>query len=135
MTLEVTDDTIGIWFATFHGRDLMVNLSHQPDGAILLVYRFRHYAEPDSGDPFDDRDRKSWYRNKLRLTRDEAIEKVRSWLVVSAASLGGDHIFELIKEPDQSPEDFSELLLSMPWAHSKQVTREEYERDYGKGAG
>lgn len=134
MTLHVTEDTIGLWFVTFEGRDVMATLTRQPDDSILLVYRFRHYAEPDSGDPFDGSDRKSWYRSKLTVSKNEAIEKLRSWLRSCAGALGGEHIFELIKKPEQSPEDFCKLIASMPWAHTKVVSEEEFQRDYGEGA-
>lgn len=55
MNMRVDGDVIG---------DVMCTLYREPqihDG-FVIDYRFRYYAENDTGDPFDGRDRKNFHR-------------------------------------------------------------------------
>lgn len=127
MSIVIDENIVGIWYAmTGDMEDFMLAISRCPDG-LELVYRHRYYASKE--DPWDDKDRKSWYRMVTSQPDEQkAIETAREMLVgvVFIAKkmgrvTGNPEIFELVRG-DATVEQFGERLRSMPWAHSQVKT-------------
>ena len=127
MSVVIDESIVGIWYAmTSEDEDFMLAVSRREDG-LEMVYRHRYYNSPD--DPWDEKDRKSWYR-MVSKQKDEAkaIETAREMVsgVIAIAMrmkrIKGDGVmFELLRG-ESSVEEFGERLRAMPWAHSQQVT-------------
>lgn len=127
MSIVIDENIVGIWYAvTGEMDDFMLAISKSPEG-IELVYRHRYYASKE--DPWDENDKKSWYR-MVTPKKDEqkAIETAREMLsgVVGIAMKmkrlpGNGVIYELLRG-DSTVEEFGERLRAMPWAHSQEGT-------------
>jgi hypothetical protein len=127
MSIVIDENIVGIWYAmTGDMEDFMLAISRCPDG-LELVYRHRYYASKE--DPWDEKDRKSWYRMVTSQPDEQkAVETARQMLigVVMIAQkmgkvTGKPEIFELVRG-DASVEKFADALRSMPWAHSQEGT-------------
>lgn len=127
MSIVIDENIVGIWYAmTGDDNDFMLAVCRREDG-LEIVYRHRYYH---SDDPWDEKDRKSWYR-MVTAQKDEAkaVETAREMLqgVVAIAMKmkrlkGNGLVFELLRG-EASVEEFGERLRSMPWAHSMEATR------------
>jgi hypothetical protein len=127
MSIVLDENIVGIWYAlTGEKDDFMLAISKCAEG-LELVYRHRYYA---SDDPWDERDKKSWYRmvtkkNDVQHAIETAREMVQGVAMI-AVKMGRlmppAQVFELVRG-DKSVEDFAEVLMSMPWAHSMAATR------------
>ena len=132
----------GIWFLPIPDMktgkivsDFMGNLFHEEDGPWVFEYRFRYYS-PESTDPMDDKDRKSWYTVQGESFDAETLQKL-----ITAAKLVTDAMVAKIEEAGHTSEfDFVKMdcwnddpkfffeLGSRPWAHVKKLTKEEVEK-------
>jgi hypothetical protein len=128
MSISIDENIIAVWFCDLGpSEDYMMALSRH-EGGIRFVYRVRHH-NPDSTDPFDGKDDKSWSAFQTsdpdeRKAIGAAREMVKG-LIGVAVGIGRvtlpAKIYELIRG-DQSVDDFGALLLKQPWAHSQRKT-------------
>jgi hypothetical protein len=128
MTMIFNEDTLGIWYVLLEPEkiDYMGALSRRPYG-YMYTWRMRYYATPD--DPWDGKDRKSWYDIRIPSaegTTEEVIEKIREMVrlsVETGRSLGKPTpgpIHELLRG-NKTMEKFTEDFLSAPFVHKKTV--------------
>ena len=126
MSIVIDENIIGIWYAlTGEADDFMLAISKCPEG-LEMVYRIRYYASPD--DPWDENDRKSWYRMVTpQKDEEKAVEVAREMVagVIAIAmkmkKIPGDGLMYELLRGDASVEEFANRLQSMPWAHAKEV--------------
>lgn len=121
MSIQVTEDTIGIWYSTIRANDgdgdLLAHLRHLQDGKIELTLRFRKYDKEDpDNDPFSDKDEKEWYVFVTDQPKVVAIQQVRA-----TARRTGNEVYELLMQ-DKNVEQFMDELLKHPCVHAKQVS-------------
>jgi hypothetical protein len=111
--------TVGVWFlVTTEKQDWLATLSEvEPNAKYELTYRFRYYS-PESVDPWDGKDRKSWYSGVVNGTREAAITGLRE--VGNALVLFGaiGHLDEVLNEGDF--EDFIRRFRARPWVFSRE---------------
>lgn len=127
--IEFTDNTIGVWFAVLpnNSGDWMAHLETLPDGKLQMKYRFRYYDKEDpDNDPFSGKDRKVWMKGVTDKTEEEAIDAIHLMMKMMTA----ERKWEVLKG-ERTAQEFMEEFMKLPFAHAKQVTQEEYERDYG----
>jgi hypothetical protein len=126
MSIVIDENIVGIWYAmTGEMEDFMLAISKCPDG-LEMVYRHRYYASKE--DPWDENDKKSWYRMVAgQQDEQKAIDTARDMLagVVAIAMKmkriqGNGVIYELLRG-DATVEEFGERLRSMPWAHTQEA--------------
>lgn len=124
MTDVSADDHVhGIWFCSDHATvDWMCEMFRHA-GKWRFQYRFRYYAE-DSTDPWDDRDRKSWYAGTAEsgsdAERDKMIAVINMVAGLTEIKMRSRYDFVLLDCRRDDPKFFSELA-SRPWAHAKRI--------------
>jgi hypothetical protein len=124
----LNEKTIGIWYIQLSEKaDWLGHLAHVEDG-IELTYRFRYY-EGDQSLMFEEsEDRKSWWCGVISEPRDKVVETMRN-LVKHMCDIDNlihaTDCHEVIKEPDESLNQFMERFNAMPFTRSKVVPPEE----------
>jgi len=132
MAIEITKDTIGIWFKKCNNgmADIMLSL-YKKDGKIHISYRIRHYDKADPGnDAFSNKDRKTWFHGVSEGSQDvqEHIEKTRLFLKTLDLVEQKSFPVEECLMTDKGPEEFMERFKKLSFVHLKKVDKEEYER-------
>ena len=114
MTMTLDENTRGIWYCqTVPGeQDFLLTLTRLEGEHYELVYRFRYY---NSDDPFDEKDRKSWYRAEGRGKEEEIISGVRKALM-----LIGTGFTELLRG-DRPFDNFMEEFMKQDFVHAKHI--------------
>lgn len=129
MSIVIDDKIVAIWFCDLGpSEDYMMSISRRDEGGMRFVYRVRHHC-PESTDPFDGKDEKSWSAFETDNPDEEvAIRAAREMvkgLIGVAVGLGRvtlpHKIYELIRGP-ASVDEFADQLLKSPWAHSRKKT-------------
>ena len=115
MSIEITKDTIGIWYVELNKSNWMAELKRLPDGKIKLTYRFRYYEDDQA---FDSADRKNWYTAMTDVGEAKSLSAIRS-LGNVMASAEGTELHELMMT-DAGPDDLLNRLLVQPWARVQQ---------------
>ncbi len=97
MTMELTENTIGIWAVSI-GQDSDWLASVWRDGDdYILAYRFRYYEDDKT---FDSADRKNWYKAKVPVAKIDQAKLIR--IMQSTAELlwkaGGGKRYELLMD-------------------------------------
>jgi hypothetical protein len=130
MTIVIDENLVAIWFIDLPpAEDYLMSLSRVPNGGMRFVYRVRHHS-PQSTDPFDEHDDKSWHTFE---TDDPNVEKAisaarsmaRGLLGVAAAIHGGkapEKVYEFIRKPGVSAEAFMEEFMKAPFVHVQRKT-------------
>ena len=132
MSIEVKpgDHYLGIWFVPAPPKgegdqvDWMACAYREPSGEYVLKYRFRYYAEGPDQDPWNGKDRKSWYEGRMPAGTDEgtiisAVRKVgREVAKMLGTSLDFAHV-------NGGPEEFVQAIQTRSWAHTKEMSAEE----------
>jgi len=104
----------------------MACIGAKEGGGFKLNYRFRWYRDSKA---FDSKDERNWYKGEADDLQ-KGIETVR--LIAQAMKAkGGGKLWELLRG-NLSTRDFMDLLLHQPFAHAKQMTKAEYEAEYGQ---
>lgn len=129
MTIICDETIIGLWYVQFSARDVMAGLNHAGPGQIKMTYRVRHYRPDPNNDPFNDHDEKTWGGGTGPDTEAEAIRKIR--LFIRLISVGSTSKYELLRGKNETPEQFTERLAKMPFAHAKLMNDQEYKQRYG----
>lgn len=127
--IEFNENAVGVWFVAFEGKDWMCGMTRHGAG-FKFQYRFRYYDDPE--DPWDGKDRKSWYEGTSNDTRDMVIAKLRSmaFMVMHVGRVGEFH--ECVREPDEPLAHYLERFTNMPFVHKRTMTDEEYRKEYGE---
>jgi len=150
MTIEILADRYFecFWFAHIPGGDLHGALYQDKGQPWVARYRLRYYAETDSdapfGDPFDGRDRKSWYQitgcsgSSIALQRKKLVELFETALRTFAvdAGLGPDEIdidLDVADVRSSDPEIVGRILKGQSYVHVQ--LQEEPPRPTGPGGG
>lgn len=133
--MNIDETTIGIWFmelsdaATGDGSrnigDILIMVTAVGEGT-RMEGRFRWYDENDPGnDAFSGKDRKRWFHGDgPTLSPQSSIDNVRT-VLAGMKHLSGRPIHEMLRDPRETLQQFTERFLAQPWCHFKQVTTEE----------
>lgn len=131
MSIEITENTLGLWFAPADGIDVLAHLSKLEDEQHEFTYRIRVYDDSDPS-PFSDKDEKRWkvFRSD-GLTNREAVTQIRDLLKAVEAAFELEFVDELLME-DKTLDEFAEEMMSKPWVHTKteQELKREGRKDY-----
>lgn len=127
---------VGLWFLVFEKHDVLFTLFTDEDPAKPCIwdlhYRFRHYDLDDPGnDPFSGKDRKTFYSGRTATPMTDEEAKVQMETAISLMNVvvpPKEQHFCPIYSSD--PKKCMELLQKQPWAHMKQISKEEYEEKY-----
>lgn len=120
MTIEITKDTIGIWYMKIgDDQDWMAGLTKVEDG-LKLQYRFRYYKDDKV---WDSKDEKRWYEGVLHHPLETVLPVIRA-LVRHMRELDGDipeeDCYELMMG-DTGLDIFMTRLSMMPFTHAIEV--------------
>ena len=131
MTIYFDETVTAIWFApTSRTSDFLACLKRAQDSrSFKLTYRFRYYHDDASRDPFDGKDRRSWYEYEITEQSEEhVIETLRSIVqsmvaasIVSGMQENSPKVYELVRG-DMPLRKFTDLFMSLPFVHSKKET-------------
>lgn len=120
---------VGVWFlSTAVDQDWMAAITEIELGKVYeLNYRFRYY-HPESQNPWDEMDRKSWYKGVIQGPREFAIEGVRQVgkSMVNLGSVG--ELYEVLNNGDYAK--FLEEFQAQPWVFSRQETGVEDDEEF-----
>jgi hypothetical protein len=114
----------GIWFVG-DGKtgDWMARLVVD-DGKWTIKYRFRYYSA-ESADPFDGKDRKSWYQYAAKdasdKSRDEGIRATDLLFPVMETQYGEKGEFVKLDCPTSDLETMEKKLSGKKWIHMVKI--------------
>lgn len=128
MSIKIDENIVAIWYCDLGPEEDYLMAASRHEGGIRFVYRVRHY-NPESEDPFDEKDEKVWNAFETRDPDEEkAIHAAREMvkgLVGLAVGLGKvklpHKMYELVRGPETF-EEFADKLMKAPWAHSQRKT-------------
>lgn len=87
MTIELTENTIGIWFCKVSETSDFLGSIWKTAGKLHLEYRFRHYV--DDKPPFESEDTKNWYAFTGELDEEaDMVELIRKTVSMMASANG-----------------------------------------------
>ena len=134
MSIELKEgDSVGLWFLSLSDKsDWLCHLGYEErEGKRVLImkYRFRHYEGKQVGNPFEDEDRKSWYQAVIKeeVSEEKMIATIRGLGKLMAKSCGNE-LYEIMVDGDFN--GFMKKFMDAPFAFSKQLSKEEYEKEY-----
>lgn len=132
MSIELREGaTIAFWYThgtvQEQGQDWMAHAGYETiDGKrkLVLTYRFRYYADTGKEDPFNDKDKKNWYRvvsNKEASVDDEKIlfEAVKTMLELITIRFNTKSYDAIFLSDFKSWTEFLTYLTSKPYMHMK----------------
>lgn len=117
MIADEKDYVLGLWYVATAEQDWMAGVTRKPGATDwTITYRFRYYAT-GPGDPFDERDRKSWYSGTA--TGPEAVVVAGMDQVAGelANMLGAAVEVREYLEVRGTARKLIEILSTRPWAH------------------
>lgn len=120
--IELSDKIVAIWFLQLDEEaDFMGCLEREEEDYFTLSFRFRYYVV--EGPDFSGWDEKNWYKGDYHGTKEKAIEAVEVAIKNLEKTTGNkaDRIMA------STGEAYMEILKTMPWAHMKEMTPEEFE--------
>jgi hypothetical protein len=125
MSAELTERTLGIWYADIENGGATVGnwiatVEHALEGGYLMTYRFRWYRDEKIFDSQDERSGGEVGSGEL----EKLLACCR--LMLKAHAARGSSTYELMRGAD-TVEQFTQRLIASPFAHSKKVSKEEYE--------
>lgn len=122
MTFTDTTYVEAVWYVACAGFDVMGNVYRDaPDQPWRAYYRFRYY-NPESKDPFDQKDRKSSYSAVAPDGSDESRQRVLEafdFLFGMMATQMGTQVQKVIVRGGFDA--FQREMSKQPWAHIKMV--------------
>lgn len=126
MSAELTERTLGIWYTDIENGGATVGnwiatVEHGLDGgAYRLIYRFRWYRDKKTFDSADERSGGEVHSADL----EKLLTCCR--LMLKCHGARGSSTYELLRGAD-TVEQFMQRVIHAPFAHVKQVSKEEYE--------
>ena len=130
MSIEFTEDTVGVWFVGMVGKDWMCGVSRAGEGRFAFKYRIRYYEHPT--DPWDGKDRKSWYKGTATGTRAGMIENIRQLAAGVRVLAGGGELHECVRGEQESMDAFMDRFLAMPFVHARVGELDAFNKARGK---
>ena len=121
MTMTLDENTRGIWYCQTipEEQDFLMTLNRLEEGHYEITYRFRYY---NSDDPFDEKDRKSWYRAEARTkNEEEIISGIETLLESLAAATDNENGFTELLRGDRPFDDFMEEFMKQDFVHAKHI--------------
>lgn len=82
-----------------------------------LQYRFRYY-NPESKDPFDNKDRKSWFNMAFKSEEEKAISAGEMIATMTHMKYGG--LFDRIPIKSSDPKTVAVMFERAPWAFMRE---------------
>jgi hypothetical protein len=110
---------VGVWFLSTISdhQDWMAAVREiEPDKKYELTYRFRYYTGDQTKNPFDDGDRKSWYKGQVSGTRAYVVASIRMVAKELERRADGD-LFELMNDGDL--QKMMRKFADMPFVYAK----------------
>ncbi len=120
--MEITDDTIGIWFVDGPDYNWMLILFKEGN-LIKGTYRFRYFEDEKA---FGSKDGKSWTNLTSGKAEKETIEDIREFSKVISLKLGNP-VDELLKG-DLSVGDFTREMMKRDYMQMSMATKEQMEK-------
>lgn len=119
--IEFDDKVVALWFLSTienHQDWLAVVREIEPDVKYELVYRFRYYDGDQSKNPFDDGDKKNWYKGTLDGTRAYVLASL-CMVAKELEDKADGTLYEMVN--DKGIEDFGRRFRDMPftWARAE----------------
>ena len=121
MTMKLDENTRGIWYCQTipSEQDFLMTLNRLKEGHYELIYRFRYY---NSDDPFDEKDRKSWYRAEVAAKcEEEIISGIETLLESLAAVADNETGYTELLRGDRPFEDFMEEFMQQDFVHARKM--------------
>lgn len=117
MSIEITENTIGLWFMQLsETADFHAGLQQIGPESFELIYRFRYYDQEDPGnDPFSKQDRKSWWKGQFSGPKEKALLAMREFCRQVGAVQGYE--FDEVLMIDGNVAEFFEVLRGREWCH------------------
>lgn len=128
--IEVNENLKGFVFAAFSNRaDLMVALLQDSEGKYRLKGRSRFYDKKDDpADPFEAKDRKTWFESKkgeenIQVLLDQ-IERAVNQLWAASETFGfpGEKKIHILLRNERPLMEFLEEWMTQPFVHRREVT-------------
>lgn len=127
MTIIFDKYLLAVWFVEIPNGDWMAGLTECQDGSFMLTYRFRHYNKgPAPLGVWDGSDTKRWYTAKF-TAKEPLMEAARDLARLAKAVTRSGKSYEFLRG-DKTTKRFLEELLKAPFAHTKKVSKAEYEQ-------
>lgn len=115
--LTTVEYLLAMWFVGgAEGDWLAAVYRDKGDPNWRLTYRFRYYEGKQSGDPFTDDDRKSWYEARISgdASEESLISKVNGVASLTALRFGGE--VDCV-EVRGTPALLQGKIADRPWLH------------------
>ena len=110
---------VGVWFLdTIPGRQdwLAAIRELEPERKYEMTYRFRYYDGDQTKSPFDDRDKKNWYRGEIAQTRAFVVAGIRS-AAKQLEAVSDGKLYELMN--DGGIEKFKREFQDLPFVFAR----------------
>ncbi len=124
MSIEINENIRAIVFAPFADKaDFMAAVSEEADG-FAIIGRLRFYNSPD---PWDESDRKHWYRARTQESLVDAVRVLKEMVArlelysVAFGQRSKKEEMTILYRADKSLEEFVKEFREQPWAHSKEM--------------
>lgn len=117
--IEMDEKLIGIWYLYLGGMDWMAGVREiVPEEKYELTYRFRHYTGDQSKSPFEDGDKKNWFRGHVTGTRAYVIAILRGVAKdMYIRSSAEDNFYELLN--DKGVKDLMRRFQDLPFVYAQ----------------
>lgn len=120
--IELSDKIVAIWFLQIDEEsDFMACLERERDDYFTLSFRFRYYVV--EGPEFNGWDEKRWYKGDYHGTKEAAMEAAQG-AITNLEKASGHKADKIMAS---TGEEYMDILKTVPWAHMKEVTQEEFE--------
>ena len=133
MSIELSEATIGIWWVGNCQQDVLAHLSQSEGDTPTLVIRLRNCVDDKI---WDSDDEKSWHTIKPGpnynpdTVLQEMIDKTQGVIDELAGDFGCEP--KMVMMGNGGLSDFIERFTALPCIHTKTMSKEEYESEYGK---
>jgi hypothetical protein len=132
MNIEITGNTIGLWFIGFNkvAGDVMFQLERGRD-KYLIIGRERIYDPTDPGnDAFSDKDTKNWFKTEIPTEVDQAtllkdVNELAEMYRDGFMNIGGGKITKILMDC-RGVDNFMKRFLKLPFVHSRNENIREY---------
>jgi hypothetical protein len=121
MPMKFDENTRGVWYCpTIPGeQDFLLTLNRIDEEHYGITYGFRYY---NSDDPFDEKDRKSWYSGEVTgKSEEEVVDVINNQIMKAISSLNDGEGFTEVLRGDRSLEEFMDEFLEQDFVHAKKV--------------
>ncbi len=118
--IVLDEKIVALWYLStiLNGQDWLAAVRELvPDEKYELTYRFRYYNGDQSKNPFEDGDKKNWYRGELSGTRAYVLSCIRVMAKEMEKWASGGPLYELVN--DKGLDDLTRRLSDMPFTYMR----------------